>query len=128
MRHKRTRDERGERGSVMVIATLAMTALLLFAALAIDVSFVWSSRTQGQSVSDAAALAAASEMIQQVGTNPETVTLPARGGGGDRLRREELHGREPDGDAEGGRCQPGNMPSSSASGISTPGPSTRRWT
>ncbi len=56
-----------ERGSVMVIAALAMTALLLFAALAIDVGVVWSSRTQGQSVSDVAALAAASKMIEQSG-------------------------------------------------------------
>ena len=32
----------------MVIAALAMTALLLFAALAIDVGAVWSSRTQSQ--------------------------------------------------------------------------------
>ena len=75
MRHTRTRDERGERGSVMVIAALAMTALLLFAALAIDVGAIWSSRTQSQNANDAAALAAAAAMIQPNGTNPATVDL-----------------------------------------------------
>jgi len=66
---------RDERGSVMVIAALAMTALILFAALAIDVGVVWSSRTQSQNADDAAALAAASKMIKQVGTDPATVEL-----------------------------------------------------
>jgi hypothetical protein len=64
-----------ERGSVMVIAALAMTALLLFAALAIDVGLLWSSRTQSQNAVDAAALAAASKMIVQSGTDPATVDL-----------------------------------------------------
>jgi len=58
----------------MVIAALAAVALILFAALAIDVGFVWSSRTQSQNVSDAAALAAASTMIQ---LNPPAVTKGA---------------------------------------------------
>jgi len=53
----------------MVIAALAMTALLLFAALAIDVGVVWSSRTQSQNADDSAALAAAAAMITQTGTN-----------------------------------------------------------
>jgi Flp pilus assembly protein TadG len=60
------RDDRRstrDRGSVMVVAALAMVALILFAALAIDVGFVWSSRTQSQNVSDAAAIAAAETMI-----------------------------------------------------------------
>jgi hypothetical protein len=68
-------DRRSDRGSVMVVAALAMVALLLFAALAIDVGFVWNSRTQSQNVSDSAALAAAKKMIKQEGTNVATVEL-----------------------------------------------------
>jgi hypothetical protein len=63
MRQTRTRDRRRERGSVYIIAALAMTALILFAALAIDVGAVWSTRTQAQNANDAAALAAAGSMI-----------------------------------------------------------------
>ncbi len=73
MSDPRTDDRRDERGSVMVIAALAMVALVLFAALAIDVGFIWSSRTQSQNADDAAALAAAQKMIQQVGTDAATV-------------------------------------------------------
>src|SRR5262249_38663866 len=62
-------DRQAERGTVMVIAALAMTALLLFAALAIDVGVVWSSRTQSQNADDSAALAAAAAMITQTGTH-----------------------------------------------------------
>jgi hypothetical protein len=51
----------------MVIAALAMTALLLFAALAIDVGAIWVSRTQSQNAGDSAALAAAATMIDQSG-------------------------------------------------------------
>ncbi len=75
MRENRTPKQRAERGSVMVIAALAMVALVLFAALAIDVGFIWASRTQSQNAGDAAALAAASTMINQVGTGAATVTL-----------------------------------------------------
>jgi Flp pilus assembly protein TadG len=71
-------EKRGlDRGSVMVIAALAMTALLLFAALAIDVGAIWSSRTQSQNADDSAALAAAKTMIVQTGTNAATVDLAA---------------------------------------------------
>jgi Flp pilus assembly protein TadG len=58
-------DHHDERGSVMVIAALAITALLLFAALALDVGMAYSSRTQSQNADDSAALAAASKMIYQ---------------------------------------------------------------
>ena len=75
MENEETTDRTRERGSVMVIAALAMTALLLFAALAIDVGAVWSSRTQSQNAADAAALAAASKMIAQSGSSTETVDL-----------------------------------------------------
>jgi hypothetical protein len=63
MSDPRDDDRRNDRGSVMVIAALAMVALVLFAALAIDVGFIWSSRTQSQSVADSAAIAAAQVMI-----------------------------------------------------------------
>jgi Flp pilus assembly protein TadG len=56
-------DRRNDKGSVMVIAALAMVALVLFAALAVDVGFMWSSRTQSQNVGDSAAIAAAQTMI-----------------------------------------------------------------
>lgn len=60
----------------MVLAALAAGALLLFAALAIDVGVVWSARTQGQNVADSSALAAAATMIDPAGP---TVTLgPSR--------------------------------------------------
>jgi len=65
--------QRNDRGSVMVVAALALVALVLFAALALDVGFMWSSRTQSQNVSDAVALAAAQKMIKQEGTNAATV-------------------------------------------------------
>ena len=47
----------------MVVAALAMVALVLFMALALDVGFIWSSRTQSQNVSDSAAVAAAQSML-----------------------------------------------------------------
>jgi hypothetical protein len=59
----------------MVMAALAMTALLLFGALALDVGAIWSSRTQSQNADDSAALAAAQKMIKQVGTGVPTVEL-----------------------------------------------------
>ena len=66
-------DRRNDKGSVMVVAALAMLALVLFAALAVDVGFMWSSRTQSQNVNDAAALAAAAVMIKQGGGIAPTV-------------------------------------------------------
>ena len=71
------RGKRMDRGSVMVIVALAMTTLLLFAALALDVGVIWVSRTQSQNADDSAALAAAAAMIEQSGTNPTTVNLAA---------------------------------------------------
>src|SRR5262245_362902 len=59
MSQHRMKRKRMDRGSVMVIAALAMTALLLFAALTIDVGMIWASRTQSQNVNDSVALAAA---------------------------------------------------------------------
>jgi Flp pilus assembly protein TadG len=75
METERTGQPRGERGTVMVIAALAMTALLLFAALSIDVGAIWLSRTQSQNAADAAALAAAATMIRQIDDNAAEVRL-----------------------------------------------------
>jgi hypothetical protein len=50
-----------------VLVALALTTLLLFAALAVDVGAVWASRTQSQNAGDAAALAAAQTMISSDG-------------------------------------------------------------
>jgi Flp pilus assembly protein TadG len=69
--HPHQSKRREERGIVVVIAALAMVALVLFGALAIDVGAVWSTRTQSQNTADAAALAAA-EAIEQ-GTSQVTV-------------------------------------------------------
>ena len=88
MRHARTDKTGGGNGaSVMVIAALAMTALLLFAALAIDVGAVWSSRTQSQNAADSAALAAAATMIVQIERGSATVDLTAARAEGDDVRR-----------------------------------------
>jgi hypothetical protein len=63
----------------MVIAALAMTALLLFAALAIDVGLTYSSRTQSQNANDSAVLAAGDKMIFQdpMTTDAAVVDKPA---------------------------------------------------
>ena len=66
----RDEDRRNDKGSVMVVAALALVALVLFAALAIDVGFMWSSRTQSQNVDDSAAIAAAQTMIVPDPTKP----------------------------------------------------------
>ena len=51
----------------MLIVTWAVVTLVLLAALAIDVGFIWTGRTQGQSAVDAAALAGAANLISQAG-------------------------------------------------------------
>lgn len=61
------RDERrSERGQVLVIAAAAFIGLLGLAALAVDVSFVFSTQRYEQAVGDAASLAGAQE-LQQTG-------------------------------------------------------------
>jgi hypothetical protein len=59
----------------MVMVALAMTALLLFGALAIDVGAVWASRSQSQNAGDAAALSAAQAMIWINDENDPVVRL-----------------------------------------------------
>ena len=68
MRRADAGRRRRERGTVMVLAAIAMTALIMFAALAIDVGILWSSRTQSQNASDAAALAAVMNMLSSDGS------------------------------------------------------------
>jgi hypothetical protein len=52
----------GERGSVAVLTALALTVLLGFAALVVDVGLSWAVRAEAQTAADAAALAAASRL------------------------------------------------------------------
>ena len=91
MQRKQRGAGRREQGMVMVIAGIAAAALILFAALALDVGFVWSARTQGQNVSDAAALAAVVSMISADGLS---VTPGAALAAVADLRAEQLDGRE----------------------------------
>jgi hypothetical protein len=52
----------GERGSVAVLTALALTMLLGFAALVVDVGLSWAARAEAQTAADAAALAGASQL------------------------------------------------------------------
>jgi Putative Flp pilus-assembly TadE/G-like len=58
------RDRGGrERGSVAITVTLAMTVLLGFAALVVDVGLSWAARASAQTAADSAALAGAAELL-----------------------------------------------------------------
>lgn len=60
---KRTPGERkGERGSVMVITTIGMLAMLLVTGLAIDISHLYTAKAELQNAADAAALAGATQL------------------------------------------------------------------
>jgi len=52
-----------ERGSVAIVVALAMTVLLGFAALVVDVGLNWAARTSAQAAADSAALAGASRLL-----------------------------------------------------------------
>src|SRR5918999_540586 len=52
-----------ERGSVAITVALAMTVLLGFAALVVDVGLSWAARTSAQSAADSAALAGATRLL-----------------------------------------------------------------
>jgi hypothetical protein len=54
---------RDDRGSVMVVVALAMTALLSIVALAVDVGMLFTARGEAQRVADAAALAGAGAFL-----------------------------------------------------------------
>ncbi|MDT7604403.1 MAG: hypothetical protein QOF61_2400, partial [Acidobacteriota bacterium] len=55
-------ERRGERGAVIVVATIGMLAFFLAAGLAIDISHLYTTKSELQSAADAAALAAASQL------------------------------------------------------------------
>jgi hypothetical protein len=52
-----------ERGSVAITVALAMTVLLGFAALVVDVGLNWAARTSAQTAADSAALAGAAQLL-----------------------------------------------------------------
>jgi len=52
-----------ERGSVAITVVLAMTVLLGFAALVVDIGLNWAARTSAQTAADSAALAGASQLL-----------------------------------------------------------------
>ncbi len=55
---------RDDRGSVMVVVALAMTAILSMVALAVDIGMLFSARGEAQRVADAAALAGAGAFLE----------------------------------------------------------------
>ena len=74
------KGERDERGVSMVVVAVALTALLGASALAIDVGAIWVARTQLQNGADAAALGAASNLIDMTVPSAPVVTLGAAEG------------------------------------------------
>src|SRR4029453_1250824 len=52
-----------ERGSVAITVVLAMTVLLGFAALVVDIGLNWAARTSAQTAADSAALPGASRLV-----------------------------------------------------------------
>jgi hypothetical protein len=63
-----------EQGSVAITVTLALTVLLGFAALVVDVGLNWAARTSAQTAADAAALAGASRLLLD-GTVPALASV-----------------------------------------------------
>jgi len=59
-RQQGKRDKKDQRGSVMVLSTVAMLAVLLAVGLGVDISHFYLAKTELQNAADAAALAAAS--------------------------------------------------------------------
>jgi hypothetical protein len=57
-----------ERGSVAITVTLALTVLLGFAALVVDIGLNWAARTSAQTAADSAALGGASQLLTDGGT------------------------------------------------------------
>ena len=56
---------RDDRGSAVILAAVAMTALLSVVALAVDVGMLYTARGEAQRVADAAALAGAAGFIEE---------------------------------------------------------------
>ena len=61
-RQQRKRDSKDQRGSVMVLSSVAMLAVLLAVGLGVDISHFYLAKTELQNAADAAALAAASTL------------------------------------------------------------------
>ena len=61
-RQQRKRDRKDQRGSVMVLSSVAMLAVLLAVGLGVDISHFYLAKTELQNAADAAALAAASTL------------------------------------------------------------------
>lgn len=64
---QRSTKRKGERGSVLAIATLSMMALLFATGLAVDISHFYTAKAELQNAADAAALAAASQLNSTIG-------------------------------------------------------------
>jgi hypothetical protein len=64
-----------ERGTVAITVALAMTVLLAFAALVVDVGLNWAARTSAQSAADSAALAGATRLLDD---GPAAAVLTVR--------------------------------------------------
>lgn len=61
-KQQRRRDRKDQRGSVMVLSSVAMLAVLLAVGLGVDISHFYLAKTELQNAADAAALAAASTL------------------------------------------------------------------
>jgi len=72
------RGVRRERGAVLVHAAVAMTGLLAFSALTIDLGTVWVARAQAQNAVDAAALAGAVSLAYVDPSNVDAAVASAR--------------------------------------------------
>jgi Flp pilus assembly protein TadG len=75
---RRAGHRRGERGAVLVHAAVAMTGLLAFSALTIDLGTVWVARAQAQNAVDAAALSGAVSLAYGDPTNLDAAVASAR--------------------------------------------------
>lgn len=60
-------NRRGERGSILALASMSMLSMLLAAGLAIDVSHLYTAKAELQNAADAAALAATSQLSSTQG-------------------------------------------------------------
>ena len=70
MRTRSRRDRRSERGNVLVFVTLALIALLAFAAWSTETGQAWTAKGQLQGASDSAALAGAGALLDPNGGQP----------------------------------------------------------
>jgi len=67
IKHESNRNRKSEKGSVLVIASAAMVAVLLAVGLAVDISHFYLAKAELQNAADAAALAAASAINSNSG-------------------------------------------------------------